>query len=178
MKVMIKRIELWLNVIHYFIYKVDYKLHTLFNKVNPSILLGKIPAIKRKLEKQGTSPEETMAVVDKIWTDRRFGVGIMVSGGGVVIVVFLLFLAVFDMANSLLKYPLEFSWKPFIVLMVIAYTLCYITIFQKDKYLDYFKKFDQWSKQKKRRYGLYSLTFVIGVVILWIYSFRFLPPLS
>lgn len=43
------------------------------------MLLGKIPAVKRKFEEQGTSQEE---VVNKVWGDKRYGFGIMISGGG------------------------------------------------------------------------------------------------
>ncbi len=49
---MIGKIELWLNIVHYCIYKVDYRLHMLSNKLNPFLLLGKIPAVKKKYEEQ------------------------------------------------------------------------------------------------------------------------------
>lgn len=77
-----EKIELWLNIMHYCLYKVNYKLHLLSNKLNPFLLLGKIPAVKRKFEEQGTSQEE---VVNKIWGDKRYGFGIMISGGGLAI---------------------------------------------------------------------------------------------
>src|SRR5690606_32526814 len=79
---MVKGIELWLNIVHYCIYKLDYRIHMLSNKLNPFVLIGRIPAVKKKFEEQGTTH---LDVVNKVWTDRRFGFGIMISGGVVVI---------------------------------------------------------------------------------------------
>ncbi|WP_158860700.1 hypothetical protein [Lunatibacter salilacus] len=85
MKVIAEKIELWLNIVHYCIYRAENRRYTFFNKLNPFLLLGKIPAVKRKFEEQGTSHKE---VVNKIWMDRRYGFGIMISGGGLVIIFF------------------------------------------------------------------------------------------
>ena len=75
---MIGKLELWLNIVHYCFNKLDYKLHLLSNKLNPFLLIGKIPAVKRKFEEQGTSQIE---VVNKVWGDKRYGFSIMLSGG-------------------------------------------------------------------------------------------------
>ncbi|MBW3545639.1 MAG: hypothetical protein KY428_08605 [Bacteroidetes bacterium] len=168
---MIKKIELWLNIAHYCFYKADYKLHMLSNKLNPFVLIGKIPAVKRKFEEQGTTHLE---VANKVWTDRRFGFGVMISGSGLVITIFLILLAAFDISNALLKHPINFSWQPFVVCMGLAYIICHFTVFKEDKYIKYFKKFDKWTKREKWKYALLSLIFVIGSVALWLYSFQFL----
>lgn len=169
---MIGKIELWLNIVHYCIYRVDYKLHLLSNKLNPFLLLGKIPGVKRKFEEQGTSQEE---VVNKVWGDKRYGFGIMISGGGLAIIVFFIIWTVFLLANSLLKRPMDFSWIPFTICMGLAYGICHFTVFQHDKYIGYFRKFDKWTKQEKWKYGLVSLASIIAVIALFIYSFRFIP---
>lgn len=172
MKVMNQRIELWLNIVHYCIYRAENRRYILFNKLNPFLLLGKIPAVKRKFEEEGTSHKE---VVNKLWTDRRYGFGVMISGGVLVIIVFLILLAIFDMLSSLLLNQISFSWQPFVTCMVFAYIICHFSVFQNDKYISYFKKFDKKSRQEKRKYGLLSLAFVVGALVLWIYSFRFIP---
>ena len=173
MNIMIKKIEFWLNVFHYFLYKADYKFHMFSNKINPALLLGKIPSLKRRLEKQGTSQIE---IVNKVWTDRRFGFGIMLSGGGLMIFLFQYILTVFDILNFLLNYPFLFSWEPFAVCGCLAYGICHFTVFQKDKYLGYFKKFDKWTQQEKWKHGLWSAAFVIGAIVSFIFSFKILPP--
>lgn len=167
-----EKIEFWLNVFHYYIYKVDYKLHLLFNKINPGFLLGKIPAVKKKFEEQGTTHLE---VVNKIWTNKRFGFGIMISGGGIVIIIFFIIWAIFLILNSLLITPVNFSWQPFVICMGLAYLICHFAVFQKDKFILYFKRFEKWPKQEKWKHGLLSFSFIVGAIALFIYSFRYLP---
>jgi hypothetical protein len=75
---MIKKLELWLNIVHYCFYKAEYRRYYWSNKLNPFMLLGKIPAVRRKFEELGTTHKDT---VNKVWNDKRFGFGIMISGG-------------------------------------------------------------------------------------------------
>ena len=166
--------EFWLNIVHYCFYKLDYKLHLLSNKLNPFLLIGKIPAVKRKFEEQGTSQVE---VVNKVWGDKRYGFGIMLSGGALAIIIFLVILSASLIVNSLLNYPVKLSWLPFALCMALAYGFCYLMVFQKDKYIKYFKKFDKWTKQEKWKYSLVSMAFIVVVIALFIYSFRFIPKL-
>lgn len=167
-----EKIETWLNIIHYCLYRADSRRHLLSNKLNPFVLIGRVPAVKRKFEEQGTTH---LDVVNKIWTDKRYGFSIMISGGGLVISLSLIVLAVFDILNSLLKHPVAFSWQPFVICMVLAFAICHFTVFREDKYLKYFKQFDKWTRQEKWKYGLLSFAFIVGSVALWLYSFRFLP---
>lgn len=169
-----KRIERFFNIIHYCIYKLDYRLHMLSNKLNPFLLFGKIPAVKKKFEEQGTTH---LDVVNKVWTDKRYGFGIMISGGGLAIIVFFIIWSIFLVLNSLLINPLKFSWQPFAICMGLAYIICHYTVFQSDKYIRYFKQFEKWSSREKWKYGLLSLSFFVGTITLFIYSFRLLPAL-
>ncbi|TJZ63000.1 hypothetical protein FAZ15_01500 [Sphingobacterium olei] len=171
---MIEKIEIWLNIFHYCIYKADYKLHMLSNKINPFILIGKIPAVKRKFEEQGTTH---LDVANKVWTDKRFGFGIMASGGTLAgIVTFLLW----GFTSTFFGYlNVYFLVKPIYVFAyaIFSFILCYCTVFKGDKYVKYFKKLDKRSRKEKWKYALFTLLFVIGSVALWLYSFRFLSKL-
>jgi lysylphosphatidylglycerol synthetase-like protein (DUF2156 family) len=146
----------------------------LFNKLNPFVLIGRIPAVKKKFEEQGTTHLE---VTNKIWGDKRYGFSIMLSGAGLVIILFFMIWTLFLVLNSLLNQPIKFSWEPFFACMVLAYIICYFTVFQKDKYIPYFKQFDKWSNQQRWGYGLLSFIFIIGMMTVFVYSFRFLPQL-
>lgn len=168
---MMKNLELFLNVIHYCLYKLDYKLHLLSNKVNPFLLLGKIPAIKRKFEERGVTQVE---VVNKVWGDKRYGFSIMISGGALAIIVFFIFWAMFLVLNNLLNHPFNFSLLSFTVCMTIAYSLCHVLVFQKDKYILYFRQFDKWSNEMKWKYCSIAFLFILGSIVAFIYSFRFL----
>lgn len=175
MKGMIEKLELWLNIVHYCVYKAAYNLHLLLNKLNPFLLIGKIPAVKRKFEEQGTSQIEA---VNKVWGDKRYGFSTMASGAGLSIILFLIIWVIFLLINSLFEKPIDFSWQPFVICMGLAYTTCHFTVFRRDKYIKYFKKFDKWSMREKWKYGLLSFTFIIGAIVLWLYSFHFLPKVS
>lgn len=164
--------ELFFNIIHYCLYKADSKRHLLSNKINPFVLIGKLPAVKKKFEEQGTS---LLGVTNKIWGDKRYGFSIMISGGGLVIALFLLILALFDILNSSFLFPIKSSEFPFLICALLAYTTCHFTVFKGDKYLRYFKRFEKWSKAEKWKYGLLTFAFVVGSIFFWLYSFRFLP---
>ena len=166
--------ELFFNIIHYCIYKADSKRHLLSNKLNPFVLIGKIPVVRKKLEEQGTS---LLGVTNRIWGDKRYGFSILISGGGLVIALFLIILAVFDILNGVFLYPIKSSELPFLLCALLAYTICHYTVFKGDKYLRYFRQFEKWSKEDKWKYGLLTFAFVAGSIIFWLYSFRFLPKL-
>lgn len=169
---MMGKIELWLNIVHYCFYKAEHRRYYWSNKLNPFMLLGKIPAVKRKFEEQGTSHSE---VVNKVWNDKRLGFGIMVSGGVLAgIMTFLLWGLVSTFLGFLNVY---FLVKPTYVFAyaILSFVLCYYTVFKGDKYVKYFKKLDKRSRSEKWRYALFTLLFVVGSVALWLYSFRFLP---
>lgn len=169
-----KRIEKFLNFIHFCIYKLDYRLHMLSNKLNPFLLIGKLPAVKKKFEEQGTTH---LDVVNKLWTDKRNGFGIMISGGGLAIIVFLIIWSIFLVLNSFLITPFKFSWQPFAICMGLAFTVCHYAVFQRDKYIRYFKEFEKWSSREKWKYGLLTFSFIVGAITLFIYSFWLLPAL-
>ena len=168
------KIELWLNIVHYCFYKAEYRRHMLSNKLNPFVLLGKIPAVKRKFEEQGTTLLDT---TNKIWTDKRFGFGIMISGGALAGIITFLF---WGFVSTVLGYfDIYFIVKPIYVFgyAILSFILCYYTVFKGDKYIKYFKKLDKRSRSEKWKYALFTFLFVAGSVALWIYSFRFLPNL-
>mgnify|MGYP007033646408 CR=1 FL=1 len=167
---MIKRVEEYLNIIHYCIYMIDIKRHKLSNNLNPFMLLGKIPVIKKKFEEQGTTH---LDVVNKVWGDKHYGFSMLISGGGIVAVLTFLIWGLTSTSLGLLE--IYFLVTPF---HVIAYALvssliCHLLVFRKDKYIKYFKKLDNEPRSKKWKYALISFLFIFCSVTLWLYSFRF-----
>lgn len=168
---MFMKIEMLFNIIHYCIYVADSKRHIFFNKLNPFVLIGRIPAVKKKFEEQGTTHLE---VTNKIWEDKRYGFSIMISGAGLVIVLFFIIMGVFDILNSIFKHPIKSSESPFLICAIVAYIICHFTVFKDDKYLNYFRQFSKWTKRQKWKYGLFSFVFVVGSFALFFYSFKFI----
>jgi hypothetical protein len=171
---MINKIELWLNIVHYCIYKADYKLHMLSNKINPFVLIGKITAVKRKFEEQGTTH---LDAANKIWTDKRFGFGVMISGGVLPSLLFFFFWAIFTIISGILGYQFKVDFYHLFFFLVPAILLSYPLVLKDARYIKYFKNFDKWSKIEKWKYSLLSLAFIITVIALFVYSFRFIPKL-
>lgn len=72
------KIESYLNIVHYCLYKAEYRLHLLSNKVNPFWLLAKIPFIKKRHEKMGVDIHQE---INKAWGDKSFGLSTVAAGG-------------------------------------------------------------------------------------------------
>lgn len=172
---MIKRVEIFFNIVHYCLYKLDYKLHLLSNKINPFVLLGTIPAVKRKFKEQGTTLKE---VVNKIWGDKRYGFSIMISGGAFAVIILMIIWTVFLILNNLLNQPIRYLILPFSICCGLAYLISHFIIFRKDKYLIYFKQFDKRPYNQKIKYAIVSFAFIIGTFILFVFSFNLLPKQS
>jgi len=169
---MVEKLELWLNIVHYCIYKLDYKLHLLSNKLNPFLLLGKIPAVKRKFEEQGTSQVE---VVNKVWGNKRYGFGVMISGGILPSLLFFFFWAIATIIPGIFGYKYKVEIYHLLLFLLPAILLSYPLVLKDARYIKYFKKFEKWTKQEKWKYSLISLVFIVTVIALFIYSFRFIP---
>ena len=45
--------EVFWNILHYFMYKAVYRAHLFFNKINPFMLIHKLPFQKRLYERRG-----------------------------------------------------------------------------------------------------------------------------
>ncbi|GAA5030058.1 hypothetical protein GCM10011506_18860 [Marivirga lumbricoides] len=142
------------------------------NKVNPLVLLGKIPAVKRKFEEQGTTLLDT---TNKIWADKRFGFGIMISGSGLVISLAFLLWGLVTVSASFFNIYFYIQLFHVVAYGAIAYLICHLLVFKNNKYIKYFKKLDKRPKEKKWKYAIFSILFVIGCVALWLFSFQFLP---
>lgn len=160
-----------LNAIHYCFYRFDHKLHMLSNKLNPLLLLGKIPMVKKKFIEKGTTH---LDVYNKIWTDPRFGFGITIAGSALCVMLFLIILAVYLIINKQFPNPIAFSWQPFGLCMGLSFSICYYLVFRNNNYIVFFKKFERWSKIEKRKYCLLSFIFTLLSLVLFIYSFKFL----
>ena len=164
----------WISFIIEFI-QWDIKRHKFSNKRNPFLLIGKIPAVKRKFEEQETSHQD---VVNKVWRDKRYGFSKMISGGVTVVVLSFLIWGLLSTFLGLFK--VYFFVKPIYVIAygLVSFLVCHLLVFRQDKYIEYFKKLDNQSKQEKWQNAIVSLFIVIGSIALWLYSFQFTPILG
>jgi len=163
-----KTIEFYLNIVHFCYYKADYKLHLLSNKVNPFKLLAEIPFVKRRHKKMGIV--DFQKEIDKVFSDKNFGLSTTVAGGAILLVLFVFF---FGIVGIFIKYFISerLTNIHFITFGILSALICYIFVFKGDKYLQYFDKFEKWTKAEKRKYNWLTFGSTIIVFVLWILSF-------
>jgi hypothetical protein len=166
-----KKIELFLNVLHFCFYKWHYKLHLLANKINPVNLIHKLPFQKRKYEELDINIHKE---IDKAFGDKASGISVMVSGGTLLAVEFFFFLTITIILNGLMGQYIGLPVILFVVCGILSATTTYFYVFRKDKYLLYFNRFEKWPKSDKRKYNCISLGFILVVFCLFLYSFRYL----
>ncbi len=156
-----------LNILHYCIYIFFNKLHFFSEKINPFNLLHRLPFQKRRYKKLGIDIDQ---VINQAFNNEEFGFNIMYAGG---MLVGILFIFIFSILISFKGgFNLDFTIGPtyFLIMILMAVLPCYFFVFKKDKYLIYFKKFKNWTKYEKRKYGSISFLFVIFVIFLFFLS--------
>lgn len=153
-------IESSLNVLHYCIYRIHYKLHLLINRINPFRLIHRLPCQKRRYAELGIDIEEE---VNKAFSDKRKGLSTIVAGGAIVGILFIFMMAISNLV-------IELSTVHFIVLAMLSTALCYMLVFRRDKYLLYFEIYEKWTKHERVKYHVVSLSFIVAVILLFVWS--------
>lgn len=156
-----------LNILHYCIYKMDYKLRLLFNRVNPFMLIHKLPFQKKRYEKLGININKEM---NKVFSNRRYGLSIIVAGGGVVSILFILLMAITLTLIKIANLDVRLSAIHFTFFVLVSWLVCHFLVFKADKYLSYFDEYESWTKTKKKKYAWSSLLFIIGVIGFFVWS--------
>lgn len=164
-------LEFFLNLLLFNIHKLDVQIHYISNKINIFLLLSKVPFIQRKFDETGSTLHET---VNKLWIDRRYGFGIMISSAALAFLLFLFLFSAYLLVNGISSGAANVNWRiPFFTSVVLSFCICYYCVFKGEKYLRYFKQFDNWSKREEWKYGLMSAFFLISVVSLLYFSHRY-----
>lgn len=155
-----KRIEEYLNVLHFCLYKADYKLHLLSNKINLFHLIHKLPFQKRRYEKLGIDPIET---INQVYKNKNYGTSMVFAGGilwGGIAIFFFSLLILFNV--------FVYATMPYIIACaVLSGALCYFFVFKNDKYIQYFDKYEKWSKAEIKKYRLLTLVSIIAIILLF-----------
>ena len=159
-----KKIEFFINALHFCFYKAHYKFHLLANKINPARLLLKIPFIQKRHKELGV---DIYSDINKAFGDKSFGISISVAGGVLIALIFFFF---FGITGIFIKsvFGYRVSKVYFIFFGILSALISYYLVFKKDKYLKYFNKFEKWNKNECRKFSW--LTFLVTIIV-------FLPPL-
>lgn len=150
--------EKYLNILHFCFYKAHYKSHLLAKKINPFNLIHQLPFQKRRYEKLGIDIHKS---IDKAFGDKNFGLSTTVAGGllwgGIGIFIFSL-LIIFNVPISI----------PYIISCgVLSGVISYYFVFRNDKYIEFFDRFEKWSKAEKAKYSWLTLASILAVFLLF-----------
>jgi len=178
-----KLVKSW-NIIHYSIFKFERNTSYFINLPIRWLfgLFFEISFIKKGLKKRDSSKGEIFDVSEKVVNDSISGINIIISGiqmGG--ILVFIEY-SIFNFVQGYIGMSLiQHVWEndnykilAILALLVLPGIFNYLVLFRRNKYLKYFKEFEDWDKQENKKYGWLSFGFIIGVILLLISSFYFL----
>ncbi|MBT0607557.1 hypothetical protein [Aequorivita echinoideorum] len=156
----------YLNILHYCFYLFFVKLDYWFNKVNPFLLLYKIPSIKKYHQKQDWNPYHERK---KIWNDQKYGFNIIIAGGILIATLAGIFISLVFLINNIFKIYTTIPTYIIVTSCALAYFISYLFEFKEDMYLNYFEKYQFWNVNKKRMNIFLSLLFVVFVMIVIIF---------
>ena len=145
-----KKIEWLINVFYYSIYRLDYNLHLIFNKVDPTLLLLKTPYIKKQSKRQNI--KDPVAHLNKIFENPAYGISQTRTFGFVGLFLFFVLQSIFfyliilfDIGHGIFKS--EYMY----IIGVLDFFILYLTTLRKNRYKQYFKEFSKCSIPKLRR---------------------------
>lgn len=163
-----KKIELFWNILHYFVYKADYKAHLFFNKINPFMLIHKLPFQKRMYVRRGINIQDEL---NRSFKDPANGLSSIRAGSFMFILSFLIGLTFFCLIGSIHNSS-NLSGIFIFIIPLPFIILCYNALLYKDKYLKYFSKFELKSDIWKKRWAGLSFGIILLIIFLLILSFK------
>lgn len=159
-----KRVELVWNIVYYFVWKADYKVHLFFSKINPFILVHKLPFQKRMYERKGININEE---IDSSFKDPKYGLS-SIRAGAFMFILSLFVSLTFFCGIQTIKNSGYLSSAFIIILGILFAILNYCLLLFRDKYLDYFKEFAIKPKEWKMKWMWISLAIVLLIMLLLI----------
>ncbi|WP_321437740.1 hypothetical protein [uncultured Bacteroides sp.] len=164
--------ERFWNIIHYFAYKAEYKIHLWSNKINPILYLYKLSFAKKHFKKIDINPVNELNNAYKK-TD-IVGISGFFAGNLMNALLFFICFGIYCIYNGLKKDFLINSVYVIIIIGIISFISNYFLLFRKDKYLKYFKEFDKMKHQEKKKWAMISLLIFGGVLLFLVGSFAFM----
>lgn len=162
--------RIW-NIVHYFVYKADYKRHLLFNKINPILFFYRSSIAKKHFKKKGINPIQEL---NKAYKRPDIGISSIWSGGLMYLFVFLLCFGVVNLYSAIVQKELNLRVYHFFALIAISFVVNHFLLFRHEKYRAYFKEFEKMQKADKKKWGWISFGVIMGILFFSIGSFIFL----
>ena len=163
--------ERFWNLIYYFAYKGDYKLHLLFNKINPIVFLYKLNLSKRRFAKMGV--DNPVEELNKSFKKEDTGISSFRAGGLMIILVALFCFGIGFIYIGVLRIS-RFNSNMFIIVLPITLLFNYFLLFKNNKNLEYFKEFEKMDRSSKKKWAWISLLVILSFFFFIVGSFVFM----
>ena len=163
--------EKFWNLIYYFAYIGDYKLHLLFNKINPVLFFYKLPYAKKHFKIMDVNPVNDL---NKAFLRPDIGISSIRAGGLMMILVFLICLGIGNFYIGINRIRFNIHILPFIVAVAFTLIFNYLLLFRQNKYLNYFKDFDKIKDPIRKRYAWLSFGIILCILLFSVGSFIFM----
>ena len=162
------RLSKSLNILHYCIYIIHYKIHLFVNRINPFRLIHKLPFQKKKYKELGINIDEE---INKSFYDRKNGLSLIFAGGISLIILFFFLVGFSSLLIKIFISEFRLNTIFITIIFISSFLLCYIIIFRKDRYLEYFEKYDTWIPRVKYQNLMLSIIFTIVSILIFLMSF-------
>ena len=161
-------LERLLNIVHYSLYRWDYRFHLLFREINPARLIHELPFQKALYKRRGIDVDKE---INEVFRRPDIGISVIRSGG-----VFgaLMFFACLSVVNAIWRLAQVNTMLPvyhFVVSMIAGFLIAHFFVYRQDKYLKYFKKFERWPTSERRKWYLVSLLLIIAILLFCLATF-------
>jgi cobalamin synthase len=161
--------EKFWNIIHFFAYKLDYKL-TIFLYKYTAFKFYDMPFMKRRCEKTGQDPKK--AVIE-VFKDPRFGFSSFFAYGTMIAIPFVF---LFGLQLYYAAFISKSVMNEYFFIVLFAYSipcalLNYFLLLHKDKYLKYFRLFEKQPRAWKVKWAWISAVVILFPFLVLIGSF-------
>jgi|LauGreDrversion4_2_1035121.scaffolds.fasta_scaffold38332_3 hypothetical protein len=161
----------WLsNIVYYNLFRFEKITQKFF--AYPVLFFLKNIKVKESYNKRGVSNPEKEIL--KALENPKFGISSILSGGHFIVLFFLLTFGIINFVSGYLKTEFNLKLSHFMLMAIFSYSFAYWYSFRQDRYLEYFKDFENLSKDKKIGSAWLTFFIVLGVWGFCIGSFIFL----
>jgi len=167
------------NMVHYCIYLFFINVFKLMNYLNPLYYILKIKGVKRYYAKHGV--DDMQGLTTRVSNNPKTGINSIHAGGLMIGLIGVLLFGIFDYSQLFFSASLDDlvfrndtnDTLFLLCLIILSFLFNYLTLFKGNKYLEYFKEFDEMDGAKKIEYYWMSLIVVLFIISFFIISFKF-----
>ncbi|EJL73325.1 hypothetical protein [Chryseobacterium populi] len=173
-----KNILLLWQKTHYNIYRFNV-FTTIYVFGLPITLLLKNKYILEIYKKRGVNNPEKL--IKETISNPKVGTINWLTDGFMILFIALICFSILNLITAISGYIIWKAWSGLIFILLIgipAIAINYFSLWQNDKYLTYFKEFEKETKEMKRKWTWISLSLVLGIFGLLIFSFYCINNIS